>query len=104
MLTHNPILLVAVKILDDIAVAIYTIVIVLVIADLAQDTGCFNLFLDALSVSSGIGYTFSNSVTGTIVEKHDFDYGFMFLCIFGIAGFILLCFPMPETLISKNIF
>lgn len=104
MLTHNPILLVAVEILDGIAAAIYAVVIVLVVADLAQGTGRFNLLLGALSVSSGIGYTLTNYITGTIVEQHGFEYGFMSLSIFGTAGFILLSFAMPETLIPKNAF
>jgi MFS family permease len=104
LLTHNPILLVAVEILDGIAAAIYAVVIVLVVADLAQGTGRFNLLLGALSVSSGIGYTLSNSVNGTIVEHYGFDYGFMSLSTFGTAGFLLLCFAMPETLIPKSTF
>ena len=102
MITHDPILLVGIEILDGIAAAVYAVVVVLVIADLAQGTGRFNLLLGALAVSSGVGYTLSNSITGTIVEKHGFDYGFMSLTTFGTAGFILLCFAMPETLIPKS--
>ena len=102
VLTRNPILLVLVEILDGIAAAIYAVVIVLVVADLARGTGRFNLLLGALSVSSGIGYTLSNSVTGTIVEHYGFNYGFMALSTFGTAGFILLRIAMPETLISDS--
>ncbi|CAF1443211.1 unnamed protein product [Rotaria sordida] len=98
VLTRNPILLVAVEILDGIAAAVYAVVIVLVVADLAHGTGRFNLLLGVLSVSSGVGYTLSNSITGTIVQHHGFSYGFMALSSFGTAGFILLCFAMPETL------
>lgn len=102
MITQNPILLVAVEILDGIAAAIYAVVVVLVVADIAQGTGRFNLLLGALAVSSGVGYTLSNSITGTIVEKHGFNYGFMSLTTFSTAGFLLLCFAMPETLTSKS--
>jgi MFS family permease len=104
ILTHNPILLVTVEILDGIAAAVYAVVIVLVVADLAHGTGRFNLLLGALSVSSGIGYTLSNSITGTIVEHYGFNYGFMALSTFGTTGFILLCIAMPETLVCKNTF
>jgi MFS family permease len=99
ILTRNPILLVAVEILDGIAAAIYAVVIVLVVADLAHGTGRFNLLLGALSVSSGIGYTLSNSINGTIVEHYGFNYGFMALSIFGTAGYILIRIAMPETLV-----
>jgi MFS family permease len=99
VLTRNPILLVAVEILDGIAAAIYAVVIVLVVADLAHGTGRFNLLLGALSVSSGIGYTLSNSINGTIVEHYGFNYGFMALSIFGTAGYILIRIAMPETLV-----
>ena len=104
MLTRNPILLVTVEILDGIAAAVYAVVIVLVVADLAHGTGRFNLLLGALSVSSGIGYTLSNSINGTIVKHYGFNYGFMTLSSFGTIGFILLRFAMPETLILENTF
>ena len=104
ILTRNPILLVAVEILDGIAAAVYAVVIVLVVADLAHGTGRFNLLLGVLSVSSGIGYTLSNSVIGTIVEHYGFNYGFMTLSIFGTSGFLLLCFAMPETFVSETVF
>ena len=103
ILTRNPILLVTVEILDGIAAAVYAVVIVLVVADLAHGTGRFNLLLGALSVSSGIGYTLSNSITGTIVENYGFHYGFMVLSAFGTAGFILLRFAMPETLLPSSV-
>ena len=98
ILTHQPIILVAAEILDGIAAAVYAVVIVLVVADLARDTGRFNLLLGVLSVSSGIGYTLSNSITGTIVQHYGFTYGFVSLSIFGAAGFFLLRVAMPETL------
>ena len=98
ILTHHPIILIAAEILDGIAAAVYAVVIVLVVADLARGTGRFNLLLGVLSVSSGIGYTLSNSITGTIVERYGFNYGFMSLSIFGTAGFVLLRLAMPETL------
>jgi MFS family permease len=101
ILTRNPILLVAVEILDGIAAAVYAVVIVLVVADLAHGTGRFNLLLGVLSVSSGIGYTLSNSLIGTIVEHYGFNYGFMTQSIFGTAGLFLLRFAMPETLVRE---
>ncbi|UJR32696.1 hypothetical protein I4U23_020155 [Adineta vaga] len=103
VLTRNPILLVVAEIFDGIAAVLYAVVIVLVAADLAHGTGRFNLLLGALSVSSGIGYTLSNSITGTIIESYGFNYGFMVLSIFGSASFILLRFAMPETLLSSSI-
>lgn len=96
--TDNPYVLVSAEILDGIAAAIYAVVVVLVIADLARGTGRFNLLLGALSVSSGIGYTLSNSITGSIVEHYGFRYGFMSLSTFGTLGFLLLRAAMPETL------
>ncbi|CAF1387289.1 unnamed protein product [Rotaria sp. Silwood1] len=101
LLTHNPILLITAEILDGIAAATYAVVIVLVIADLAHGTGRFNLLLGALAVCSGIGYTLSNSVNGTIAQHYGFQYGFMALSTFGTVAFLLLCFAMPETLIPK---
>ncbi|CAF1471778.1 unnamed protein product [Adineta ricciae] len=102
ILTRNPILLASIEILDGIAAVVYAVVIVLVVADLAHNTGRFNLLLGVLSVSSGLGYTLSNSITGMIVQRFGFNYGYMVLSTFGTAGFILLRFAMPETLLVSN--
>ena len=97
-MTHDPYILVSAEILDGIAAAIYAVVVVLVIADLARGTGRFTLLLGALSVSSAVGYTLINSITGSIVQHYGFSYGFMSLSTFGTLGFILLRFGMTETL------
>ena len=98
VLTRNPILLISAELFDGIAAATYGVVIVLVVADLARGTGRFNLMLGALGVATGLGYTLSNSVTGTIVEHYGFSYGFMTLSTIGTLSFLLLRFAMPETL------
>ncbi|MGA2133985.1 MAG: MFS transporter [Bryobacteraceae bacterium] len=54
-LTENTGALVAIQILDGVAAAIFGVVSVLVIADLTQGSGRFNLTLGAISMAVGIG-------------------------------------------------
>jgi MFS family permease len=96
-LTSNTMVLVAIQILDGIGAGIFGVVSVLVIADLTQGSGRFNVTLGAISAAVGIGAALSQTIAGTIVEHFGFNAGFLFLALIaGMAFGILYCF-MPET-------
>ena len=76
---------------------IFGVVSVLVIADLTQGTGRFNLTLGAISTAVGIGAALSQTIAGTIVQHFNFDIGFVFLAAVAAAAFGILYFFMPET-------
>jgi predicted MFS family arabinose efflux permease len=96
-LTHRTAELVAIQILDGVGAGIFGVVSVLVIADLTQGSGRFNLTLGAISTAVGIGASLSQVIAGSIVHHFSFNAGFLFLaCIAAIAFGILYCF-MPET-------
>jgi len=69
--------LVAVQILDGVGAGIFGVVSVLVIADLTQGTGRFNLTLGAVSAAVGIGASLSQVIAGSIVHRFSYNAGFL---------------------------
>jgi MFS family permease len=96
-LTDNTVELVAIQILDGIAAGVFGVVSVLVIADLTQGSGRFNVTLGAISTAVGIGAALSQAIAGTIVHHFSFNAGFLFLAAIAAAAFTILYFYMPET-------
>jgi predicted MFS family arabinose efflux permease len=89
--------LVAIQILDGVGAGIFGVVSVLVIADLTQGSGRFNLTLGAISTAVGIGASLSQVIAGSIVHHFSFNAGFLFLAAVAAAAFSILYFCMPET-------
>jgi MFS family permease len=96
-LTGNTVALVAIQILDGVAAGIFGVVSVLVIADLTQGTGRFNVTLGAISTAVGIGASFSQVIAGSIVHHFSSNAGFLFLAAVALVAFTILYFFMPET-------
>jgi len=96
-LTSNTIALVAIQILDGVAAGIFGVVSVLVIADLTQGSGRFNLTLGAISTAVGIGASLSQVIAGSIVHHFGSNAGFLFLAAVASVAFTILYFFMPES-------
>jgi MFS family permease len=96
-LTDNTAALVAIQVLDGVGAGIFGVVSVLVIADLTQGSGRFNLALGAISTAVGIGAALSQTIAGSIVHHWNFNTGFLFLSAVAAAAFGILFFFMPET-------
>jgi MFS family permease len=96
-LTSNTIALVAIQVLDGIGAGIFGVVSVLVIADLTQGSGRFNITLGAIATAVGIGASLSQTIAGAIVHHFSFNTGFLFLAAIAAAAFGILYFFMPET-------
>ena len=96
-LTGNPVALVAIQILDGVGAGIFGVVSVLVIADLTQGTGRFNLTLGAITTAVGIGAALSQVIAGSIVHTFGYPAGFLFLGAIAAAALAILYFFMPET-------
>jgi MFS family permease len=96
-LTSNTTALVAIQILDGVGAGIFGVVSVLVIADLTQGSGRFNVTLGAIATAVGIGAALSQTIAGAIVHHSSFNTGFLFLASIAAAAFGILYFFMPET-------
>jgi predicted MFS family arabinose efflux permease len=96
-LTRHTGQLVAIQVLDGVGAGIFGVVSVLVIADLTQGSGRFNLTLGAISTAVGIGASLSQVIAGSIVHHFGSNAGFLFLAGVAAAAFGILYGFMPET-------
>jgi predicted MFS family arabinose efflux permease len=101
-LTHETAALVAIQILDGVGAAIFGIVSVLVIADLTQGTGRFNLTQGAIGAAVGTGASLSQVAAGSIAHHLGNNAAFLFLAAVALMAFGILFFFMPETLESQS--
>jgi MFS family permease len=96
-LTSHPLALVTIQVLDGVGAGIFGVVSVLVIADLTEGTGRFNLTLGAISTAVGIGAAMSQVIAGSIVHQFGYTAGFLFLAAIAAAAWMTLYLFMPET-------
>jgi MFS family permease len=101
-LTSNMEALIVIQILDGAASGIFGVVSVLVIADLTEGSGRFNLTLGAFSAAVGIGTSLSQVIAGSIVHNFGFNAGFVFLALVASSAFGILFFFLPETQGSRS--
>ena len=101
-LSNDPYWLVAVQMLDGIGAGIFGALFPVVVKDLTQGTGRFNVSLGALSTVFGLGAALSNSLAGFVVQQA--GYNAAFLALAGVAGvaLLLLWAGMPETLAKPS--
>ena len=92
----NPWLLVSVQILDGVGAGIFGVVSVIVVADLAQRTGRFNLLQGAMNTCVASGASLSNLVAGLVAQEHGYRSGFI-LVILALIALAFFSFAMPET-------
>ncbi|HZZ03342.1 MFS transporter [Paraburkholderia sp.] len=96
-LWSDPYYLVSIQILDGIGAGIFGALFFIVVADLTQGTGHYNLALGATSASWGLGAALSNPVAGFLVDKTSYSVAFLFLAAIALAAFLLYWIAMPET-------
>ena len=96
-LTDNVTALVAIQILDGVGAGIFGVVSVLVIADLTEGSGRFNLALGAVTTAVGIGASLSQAIAGSLVHHFGYRSGFVFLATVASLALAILYFYMPET-------
>jgi MFS family permease len=95
--TTDPTLLVAVQTLDGISGATLGVLTGLVVADLTNGTGRFNLTQGLTGTLSGIGASLSTSLSGFVVQSFGHTAGFLAVAAVALAAVALLWAFMPET-------
>jgi predicted MFS family arabinose efflux permease len=101
--TDNATSLIAIQILDGVGAGIFGVVSVLVIADLTQGSGHFNLALGAITTAVGIGASLSQVIAGSLVHHLGYRTGFLFLAAVALTALAALYFFMPETGKSEHL-
>jgi len=96
-LTHAAGALIAIQVLDGVANAIFVVVAILVIKDLSQGTGRFNLAAGALATTVGVGAALSNALGGTLIQHSGYRASFLTLAAVALLAFAVLWLAVPET-------
>lgn len=89
--------LLSVQSLDGVGAAIFGVLWVIVISDLAKGTGRFNLLQGAIQAALGLGAFLSNFLAGPVVQQFGYDAGFLGLAGIALTGLALFAVFMPET-------
>ncbi|NWC18777.1 MFS transporter, partial [Pseudomonas gingeri] len=69
-----------------------------IVKDLTQGTGRFNVSLGALSTVFGLGAALSSSLAGFVVQQAGYNAAFLTLAGVAAVALALLWLAMPETL------
>ncbi|ATQ70271.1 MULTISPECIES: MFS transporter [Methylosinus] len=99
-LTDDPAFLIAVQMLDGVGAGLFGALFFIVVADLTEGSGHYNLALGAVGATWGAGAALSNAVAGVVVDRAGFDAAFLFLAGIATLAFLLLWLAMPETLVA----
>jgi MFS family permease len=96
-IVHDPYLLVAVQVLDGITAAVFSVMIPLIVADVAFGSGHFNLAQGIVGTATGIGASLSTVTAGYVSDKFGNSVAFTGLAGVAAAGLVMIWFMMPET-------
>jgi MFS family permease len=93
----NPVLLVAVQLLDGVTAAVFAVLVPLVIADVTRGTGHFNLGQGIVGTTVGIGASMSPTYAGYLSDHFSSQTAFLGLTAVAVLGFLTTFALMPET-------
>ncbi|WP_244528189.1 MFS transporter [Tardiphaga sp. OK245] len=93
----DPFALVAVQIFDGVTAAVFSVMIPLIVADIAFGSGRFSLAQGIVGTATGIGASLSTVTAGFVADKLGAPVAFVGLaCVAGL-GLLLIWLVMPET-------
>lgn len=94
---HDPYLLVAVQVLDGITAAVLSVMIPLIVADVAFGSGHFNFAQGVVGTATGIGASLSTLVAGYASDVFGSNIAFAGLAAVAALGLVIIWLAMPET-------
>jgi MFS family permease len=96
-LTADPALLVIIQLLDGFSGATLGVLTTLIIADLTNGTGRFNLAQGLAGTFSGVGASLSTSITGIVTQRFGDTAGLLSVTGVGLMAVAIALVFMPET-------
>jgi predicted MFS family arabinose efflux permease len=96
-LTGDPILLVAIQILDGVGAGIFGVLSILIVSDLTRGSGLFNTTQGAIATAVGLGASLSNAFAGMLLQHTNYNVSFLTLAALAIVALVVLWFFVPET-------
>jgi MFS family permease len=94
---RDPYLLVAVQAFDGVTAAVFSVMIPLVVADVAFGSGHFNLAQGIVGTATGIGASLSTVLAGYAADRFGSSVAFLGLAMIGVAALTMVWAVMPET-------
>jgi MFS family permease len=96
-LTADPALLVIIQLLDGLTGATMGVLTTLIIADLTNGTGRFNLTQGIAGTFSGVGASLSTSITGIVAQRFGYTAGLLSVTGVGLMAVVIALVFMRET-------
>lgn len=96
-LTSDPILLVAIQILDGVGAGIFGVLSILIVSDLTRGSGLFNTTQGAIATAVGLGASLSNAFAGMLLQQTSYHVAFLTLAALAFVALGVLWFFVPET-------
>jgi MFS family permease len=90
-------LLVAVQVFDGITAAVFSVMVPLIVADIAFGSGHFNLAQGIVGTAIGIGASFSTVLAGYASDRFGSNTAFIGLAAVAALGLAMIWLIMPET-------
>lgn len=95
--TKDPLVLVILQMLDGLSGATLGVLTPLVVADLTNGTGRFNLAQGLVGTLSGVGASLSTSITGIVAQSFGYTAGLISVTAVGLMSVAVAVAFMPET-------
>jgi MFS family permease len=95
--TTNPLLLIGIQLLDGVSGSVLGVLTALIVADLTQGTGRFNLAQGFVGTLAGIGASLSTTFFGLVVETFGGAVGFVGIAGVALSTVLIVWLLMPET-------
>ena len=93
----DPFLLVAVQVFDGVTASVFSVMVPLIVADVAFGSGHFNLAQGIVGTATGIGASLSTVLAGYVSDKFGSSVAFVGLSGIAVLGFVAIVLLMPET-------
>src|SRR3954451_24901963 len=93
----DPYVLVAVQVFDGITAAVFSVMIPLIVADVAFGSGHFNLAQGIVGTAIGIGASLSTVLAGYASDRFGSNIAFSGLACVAALGLSMIWLIMPET-------
>lgn len=95
--TPDPYLIVLVQVLDGISAAVLGVLVPLIAADLARNTGRYNLTQGIIGTAVGIGAALSTTFAGYVTDRYGSHTAFLGLGAAASCALLFTLVAMPET-------
>jgi predicted MFS family arabinose efflux permease len=96
-IVKDPYVLVAVQLFDGVTAAVFSVMVPLIVADVAFGSGHFNLAQGIVGTAVGIGASLSTVLAGYVSDKFGSNVAFTGLAAVAAFGLFMIWLVMPET-------